>query len=497
MVKKNEVVGVVGFFSNLGILTADMAVRADSYIREYTEEIEDREAVVLICEKTGETLAVFHQRESSAFLDWCFLNGLILIPEIASLLNAVNLGRANGIAARVVEQKRLKEFAFMGRNYYAQAAHNILNEVVYNSTEWKIVRLESIDAIDVEIPRTKNSPKGYTYEENRQQSRFLINGEFVVENSEVTRDIQRQFLKCENSLIAVSPSGQVSIPRFRESYFDEKTQSRKFRFVGIDPTFSFMRISYTIVQNNFFSLELGPQSRKHQEFAAEYKDARQSAGERDNFDPFEFVANSPDFSQQEKQISESLFLTTEKQMADVIFNTPDKVQLSTVLLREWFETFCGVSNNRPHFDHFRKMVRNFKKHVRRETAEETKTKEKRTNRAMIAEVIAESSVEFVELRSRPILKPFSQFWNEYNSCPAMYFQTVKTFDKSTTKPETTKNPNSGIFVRVVGRRGILTDEFQPSSDFCKSIANWSKDGLLKDSLNQGELLIRELMKHGY
>jgi hypothetical protein len=402
MVKKNEVVGVVGFFSNLGILTVDMAVRADFYIREYTEEIEDREAVVLICEKTGNTLAIFHQRESSAFLDWCFLNGLILISEIASLLNAVNLGRANGIAARVVEQKRLKEFAFMGRNYYANAAHNLLNEVIYNSTEWKIVRLLSIENIDAEVSRVRTSRIGYTYERINTESRFLINGEYVVENSEVTRDIQRQFLKCENSLIAVSPSGQVSIPRFRESYFDEKTQSRKFRFVGIDPTFSFMRISYTIVQNNFFSLELGPQSRKHQEFAAEYKDARQSAGLRDNFDPFEFVANSPDFSQQEKQISESLFLTTEKNIADAVFNASKQSGLSKVMLREWFETFCAVSNNRPHFDHFRKMVRNFKKHARRveivtvDKKDEVLKLEKPAemvpgfNRQMIQTVIAES-----------------------------------------------------------------------------------------------------------
>ena len=402
MVKKNEVVGVVGFFSGLGILTADMAVRADSYIREYTEEIEDREAVVLICEKTGKTLAVFHQRESSAFLDWCFLNGLILISEIASLLNAVNLGRANGIAARVVEQKRLKEFAFMGRNYYAQAAHNILNEVVYNATEWRIVRLESIDAIDVEIPRTKNSPKGYTYEENREQSRFLVNGKYVVENSEVTRDIQRNFVRCENSLIAVSPSGQVSIPRFRESYFDEKTQSRKFRFVGIDPTFSFMRISYAIVQNNFFSLELGPQSRKHQEFAAEYKDARQSAGERDNFDLFEFVANSPDFSQQEKQVSESLFLTTEKQMADIVMEAGSGQRISSVLTYNWYDTFCSVANTKPHYGHFKRMVRNFKKHLRRldltevDKSDEIVKLEKPAemvpgfNRQMIQTVIAES-----------------------------------------------------------------------------------------------------------
>ena len=399
---KNEVVGVVGFFSNLGILTADMAVRANSYIREYTEKIEDREAVVLICEKTGKTLAVFHQRESSAFLDWCFLNGMILIPEVASLLNAVNLGRANGIAARVVEQKRLKEFAFVGRNYYANAAHNLLNEVIYNATEWTIVRLLSIENTDAEIDYTRTSVKGFTYLETQTKSRFLINGKFVVENSEVTRDIQRQFLKCENSLIAVSPSGQVSIPRFRESYFDEETQSRKFRFVGIDPTFSFMRISYTIVQNNFFSLELGPQSRKHQELSAELKDSRQSAGERDNFDLFEFVANSDEFSEQEKQISESLFLANEKNMADVVMNAGIGQRISSVLIYNWYDTFCSVANTKPHYDHFKRMVRNFKKHLRRldlteiDKSDEVIKLEKPAemvpgfNRQMIETVIAES-----------------------------------------------------------------------------------------------------------
>lgn len=359
-------VDVVSFFSNKGILTAEMAERAAAFVADYTADVSDIDmtAVVLLSEKTGEILAEFHARESSAFLDWCYLNGLILVSEIASFVNAVNKGRANGIAKRAVERKNLKEFSFMGMQYYANSAHNILNEVMYNSTEWKIVRLLSIENIDCDIATSKINQKGIAIEQIRERSRFLINGEYVVENYPVTRMIAADFLKCENSLIGISPTGRITIPRIQETFENLKGEKKR-RTVAVEPTFSFMRISYTIVANNFFPLELGPMSVKFEPLAAETQQALLSSGNRDNFDEFQFIADSPEFSEQEKKISESLFLATEKNLADVIIESGNRVKLSTVLLREWFETFCAVANTRPHFGHFKNMVTNFRKHVRR------------------------------------------------------------------------------------------------------------------------------------
>lgn len=363
---KSENVDVVSFFSNKGILTAEMADRAAAFVADYTADLSDMDTttVVLLSEKAGEILAEFHARESSAFLDWCYLNGLILVSEIASFVNAVNKGRANGIAKRVVERKNLKEFSFVGMQYYANSAHNILNEVMYNSTDWKIVRLLSIENVDCEISETEITKQGISVERIRERSRFLINGEYVVENSPITRMIAADFLKCENSLIGISPTGRVTIPRIQETFENLKGEKKR-RTVAVEPTFSFMRISYTIVANNFFSLELGPMSVKFQPLAAETQQALLSSGNRDNFDEFQFIADSPEFSEQEKKISESLFLTTEKNLADVIIGNSADIKLSGVLLRDWFETFCGVANTRPHYDHFRKMVRNFRKHVKR------------------------------------------------------------------------------------------------------------------------------------
>lgn len=361
---KSENVGVVEFFLNSGVLSVEMAESADSFVREYTEDIDDQTGVILDSEKTGEILAKFCQRESSAFLDWCYLRGMIQNDSISRFLNAVNKGRANGIAKRVVERKNLKEFSFVGMRYYANAAHNILNEVVYDSTDWRIVRLLKIENIDKKMSYTKISDKGISYERIEKKSKFLINGKYVVENSPIVRMIAADFLKCENSLIGISPSGKITIPRIQEAYENSKGEKKR-RTVAIEPTFSFMIISYTIVSNNFFPLELGPMSVKYQPLAPETKQALLSSGKRDNFDEFQFIADSPEFSEQEKQISESLFLTTEKNLADVIIGSGNKVKLSSVLLREWFDVFCGVANTKPHFDHFRKMVRNFRKHVRR------------------------------------------------------------------------------------------------------------------------------------
>lgn len=416
----SDVAGVVEFFSNYGILSAELAVEAQKFVENYTADLSDvdTETLILEDEKNGKTIAVFHSRESSAFIDWCYLKGILNVPLVASFVNATNKGRANGIAKRIAERKALNKFTFIGRQYYATAAHNILNELMFRSTDWKIIPLQSMELINCDDERLKTTKTGIVTTYTWKVSRFLVNGKYVVLNDKTNKRIFNDFLKCKNSLVGISPNGRMTIPRIQKTGFDQN--GKRFReTIGLDPTFSIMRISWTIVQNSFFLLELGPLSTKFEPLATEIQQVRETVGYRDNFDEFEFISNSKEFSKQEKHISESLFLTTENtNLAKRILNNENRVKISSVLLKLWFETFCGVSNSQPHYDHFRKMVSNFRKHINRVLPKERKRE--RTFRAIVP-IQEEIPMDYgIQLKARPYLKSFEDIWHDMTK-QANYF----------------------------------------------------------------------------
>lgn len=386
--------GVVAYMLSVGVLTAETAKRAEQYILNHiAEDIDTVVDVQISCPKTGKVLWEFSRLEVAGFIDWAVLVGLrnvkVLINAegkssgewvcpVASLINKVNAGRANGIAQRQIERRKLVgENIGVGRAYYANAAHNLLNEVCYSGTEWKVVRLESITKTTKVFQSTAINDLGCTTEVNRKRNAYLVNGSIVVRNTKLARRVFLESLRCVGTLVAISPNGVLTIPATRERKVDANGKVST-EVTGLEPTLSFMRITYVLVSNAFFVLELGPQSTKHQPMASELLDVRgvkdQGEYRETTVDEFEVIANSPEFSKQEKQVCEALgivvgdnvnglaaFLGVGLTVADGGYGGNAR----QVLLSQWYDVFCGVANTKPHKSHFRKMVQNFRKHVRR------------------------------------------------------------------------------------------------------------------------------------
>lgn len=359
--------GVVAYMLSVGVLTAETAKRAAQYVLNYVGDNTDSTVDVQILNpKTEEVLWEFTRLEASGFLDWAFLVGLRMLEPVASLANKVNAGRANGIAQRQVERRKLVgENIGIGRAYYAQAAHNLLNEVCYSSTDWKIVRLESITSIDHVFKSTARNDLGCTTEVERERSAYLVNGTIVVRNSKLARRIFLEELKCVGTLVAISPRGIITMPATRERSVDDKGKVTTV-VTGLEPTLSFMRITYVLVSNAFFVLELGPQSVKHQPLAAEFVVSRDLSGYRETtVDEFAVIENSPEFSTQEKHICAALGIVVGDNVNGLHAFLDGKNSAYHQLMRQWYEAFCAVANTRPHNQHFSRMVKNFRKHVRR------------------------------------------------------------------------------------------------------------------------------------
>lgn len=397
--------GVVAYMVAVGVLGTESAKRAARYIARHTAEYIDYHGgvetdgvvdVQIHCPKTGVVLWEFTRLEISGFLDWAYLVGLLdakvlinaegksegeYVHPVASLINRVNVGRANGIAQRQVERRRLvAENIGIGRAYYADAAHTLLNEACFGTTGWQIVRVESMTTIKHNFKSTRISKTGLTGEQDRVRSAYLVNGEIVVRNSRLARMVYLDFARCEGSLVAISPRGILTMPSTRERKTVDGKETTEI--TGLDPTLSFMRLTYILVSNAFFVLELGSQSTKHQPLAAEMQDSRgirdQGPYRETTVDEFAVIEESPEFSKQEKHICAALGivvgdnvegltaflgLTGNVGSGDNLRHTGNNVR--QVMMRQWYEVFCGVANTKPHVKHFSRMVKNFKKHVRR------------------------------------------------------------------------------------------------------------------------------------
>ena len=369
MVVRN-VNGVVAYMLNAGVLDDQTAVKADEYIVKHIgDESDGTMDVQVLDEKTGVVLWEFHRLEVSGFLDWAYLAGILHLDPVAFLLNKVNAGRANGIARRQVERRKLTgENIAIGMRYYAAAAHNLLNEVCYGSTGWVTVKLESMVLVNHVFEGQRRNKLGMSKTFDSKRQAYMVNGEIVVRKNTTSTRVFNALRKCIGTLVSVSPRGMMSIPCTRVSHIDDMGKTHT-EITGLDPTLSFLRMTYVLVSNAFFVLELGPISTKHESLSAEFKDARATAGYRQTeVDQFAVIAESDQFSKQEKHMTSALGIV----VGDIVNNIAGFMQAGKgmasakhQLSRAWYEAFCGVANTEPHIQHFRKMVKNFQKHCRR------------------------------------------------------------------------------------------------------------------------------------
>jgi hypothetical protein len=367
----NGFCGVVGYFFSAGVLSRKMAERANSYIQENIENLRDYGDLFTILDaKTDKKKQTFDSRESALFLDFCFSNELQNVDRIPALFLRYAQTVSRGTANRIADRKNLRgSDRFAGVQYYSDAVFTIMSELAYCSTEWEFVRFESIRHETREVSYSRKNDAGMMIEEFKERTVFIVNEKHVCQNSERAKLLLRESVKCFGSWVAISPNGELVIPCFRERYFDTESKKTKIRTTGIDPTFSFLRIIHTVASNSFFALELGPQTRKFEPLAAEFADNRRK---RDNFvDEFDAVIGHEKFSEQEKNIARSLSATFNHKHKNGILDlcgvweSGARKKSNAQLLANWYGNYCAIANTRPHFDHFRKMVKNFRRHVQR------------------------------------------------------------------------------------------------------------------------------------
>jgi hypothetical protein len=367
----NGFCGVVGYFFSAGVLSRKMSERANSYIQENIENLRDYgDLFTLTDNKTGKKKQTFDSRESALFLDFCFANELQNTDRIPALFLRYAQTVSRGTANRIADRKNLRgSDRFTGVQYYSDAVFTIMSELAYCSTEWEFVRFESIRHETREVSYSRKNNAGMMVEELKERTVFIVNEKHVCQNSERAKLLLRESVKCFGSWVAISPNGELVIPCFRERYFDTESKKTKIRTTGIDPTFSFLRIIHTVASNSFFALELGPQTRKFEPLAAEFADNRRK---RDNFvDEFDAVIGHEKFSEQEKNIARALSATFNHKHKNGILDlcgvweSGARKKSNAQLLANWYGNYCAIANTRPHFDHFRKMVKNFRRHVQR------------------------------------------------------------------------------------------------------------------------------------
>lgn len=374
-----------------GAISRGVAIQANEFISQNLENQRDYGPLFAILDDyTDSRQWEFESREVSLLLEFGFANNLHFLENRDSDGNIkkgcfpeffVQWAQAvsRGIARKIVELRRLRgESAYFGRLYYSESAFTILCELAYNSTEWEIHRIESIHHETANVPYAAKRPNGMIEETTRERSAFILNNEIVLRNTKRVQLIERDFLKCENSLVFVTPTGDVVIPCKREMTEVEVTNKatgkretvKRLQVVEIEPTFSFLRLFLTVVSNSFFVLELGPQNRKVDTFNSEnglveHRDARRSR-KSEIEEEIDVVLGSENFSEQEKNVARALVETIGKQFDNGVLSIASFRQAGRgVMFKQFYENFCAFANSQPHKDHFRKMVKNFKRHVRR------------------------------------------------------------------------------------------------------------------------------------
>lgn len=355
----------VRFFFENGTISRGVAIQAESFISQNRENARDYgELFEILDSKNDKRLFSFHSVDVSLFLEFCFSNGLQNLESIAVLFMKWAKTVSRGIASKIVELRRLRgESAYFGRLYYSDSAFTILCELAYGSTDWEIHRIQSFHHETAKITISRQRENGMFEECESTRTVFILNNEIQCRNTKRSQLIERDFLKCENSLVVVTPTGDVVIPCKREREIVNGIP--KMRIVEIEPTFSFLRLFLTVVSNSFFVMELGPQNRKADMMAAEHRDARQSR-KVEHEEEIDVVLNSENFSEQEKNIAKAMIETVGNQFENGTLSFAMFRQTgSSAMFQLFYENFCAFANTKPHKDHFRKMVKNFKRHVRR------------------------------------------------------------------------------------------------------------------------------------
>lgn len=357
---------VVRFMFEKGAISRGTAILAESFISQNRENARDYgDLFELLNPKTGKRDFLFHSVDVSLFLEFAFSHELQNVHHVAALFMKWASVVSRGIAAKIVQLRGLNgRSAYQGSQYYWESCKGIFSELAYGGTDWQLVRLQSIQHETRAIPYSQKRENGMFMESMRDRTVYILNNEIVCRNTKRAEMIEREFLRCENSLVMVTPTGDIIIPSKRERFVDSDGNV-KTRIVEIEPTFSHLRLFITVVRNSFFALELGPQTHKADKLAAEHRDARRSR-KPEREERIDVVLGSENFSEQEKNIARAMDLVFNYKFENGVLSFANFRQTGVPAVFDMlYGNFCAIANTRPHKEHFRKMVKNFKRHLTR------------------------------------------------------------------------------------------------------------------------------------
>lgn len=523
---------VVSHFHNTGVITTDEANEVHAVVMAASGIVSEDDKATLFSladKQTSEILDEFDSVECSAFVDYAFDHDWHERPELVDLFVKCWQVAAFGIANRLMAgQVILPENISKARNDWQAVACIVGQEIAYGSANCHVVKVNTVEPIPEMIRKcNKVSDSGISFVEEYHTTGYLVNDKYQCYANYDVDQIRLNLRTCKGSWIVITESvGNVdcytlSARKVKGERYKTGKQTIDGKDIwrrdneGIEPVFSFMRVLFGATINRFVTSALGGITTAHDEFAAETKDTRRSAGVRESDSDFDMVLDSVEFSEQEKTLVRALELTV---LGDENYKaTVDDIRellIANAKQSIWAfkANYEGLANEAVHVRRFQRMVKNLKKHIRR------------FFRAMAAGVVAELPVaklkekftiltdsvdnsgslrhigagDYVLPSHPPIRKDFRVFWNEYlrsvNYCPRIVRSTHK---EAVVDAETKHVLGSGIYVVAPSHKiGHSGTPCQPSGEFCSLLVKWSNDKDLRPNLSKWELTILDLMSTG-
>jgi hypothetical protein len=411
---------------------------------------DDRNTLFSLSDRqTAQILAEFDAVECTAFVDYAFSHGWQHRDGIPDLFVKVMQMFSHSIARRMVAGKQmLSENIIKARNDWQAVACIVGQEVAYGSADCHIVQVSTMEPI-AEMVRHSNrvSVSGITFEQKMYVSGYLVNGQYpCYANYETDRLYSNLALHSADWFAVAESEGNVGhyVLSCRKdkgdavTYVDKNGKERYRRpNIGITPTSSFLRTLYGLVLSRFVDQEKGGITTSFDAMATETSDSRRAAGVRESDSDFDMVFDSGLFSENEQQLVRALELTVlNAEKYDE--HTDDIPKLIKRMSRElpalWQSNYEGIVNETVHYKKFQRMVRSLQKSFRRvsnrlarSVASELPQSRLKETFVILPDVVDGTPIDYgYQLKPRPILKPFSQLWEETMSRPNYHPTGVQT-----------------------------------------------------------------------
>lgn len=399
--------------------------------------------------QTNEILDEFDMVECTAFVDYAFSHNWEYRDGVPDLLVKILQVFSHSIASKMLAGKVVQpENVVKARNDWQSIACIVGQEVAYGSADCHVVQAKSIEPLG-EMYRMSNvvADSGISYSARIKTTGYLVNGKYTCfANYDIDQVYSNtaQYAGCWFNVTESDGNPGKYVFSCRKVKGDVVTKVDKFgneRYsrpnIGIAPTDSFLRTLYGLILSRFVTQERGGITTGHNDLAAETRDCRRAAGVRESDSDFDLVFDSEYFSDNDKELVKALELTV-LEADEYEAETDDLRYLVHHTLKAmgpvWQRNYEAITNQAIHVRKFQRMVKTFKKTVRRvfnrmarEVQAEMPVAKLKETFVILPDVVDNVPIDYgIQLKARPILKSWEDIWHEVVSRPNYHPNPVRS-----------------------------------------------------------------------